>query len=82
LINDPVLILADEPTGHLDRRAGLEVMSLLSELHAEGRTILLVTHDDAVAAYAKRELHLQDGQILEAHQASSAVLDRAVEGER
>jgi len=64
LINSPVLVLADEPTGNLDFKAGQEVMALLQELHYDGRTILLVTHDDAVAAYASRELRLQDGTIL------------------
>src|SRR5258708_31035099 len=52
LINDPALILADEPTANLDDAAGRDVMQLLQSLHAEGRTIVLVTHDDAVAAYA------------------------------
>lgn len=64
LINDPALVLADEPTGNLDESAGREVMQLLDELHREGRTILLVTHDDAVAAYAERELLLRDGSIV------------------
>ena len=64
LINRPPLLLADEPTGNLDFKAGQEVMALLQELHYDGRTILLVTHDDAVAAYASRELRLQDGTIL------------------
>jgi putative ABC transport system ATP-binding protein len=64
LINDPALILADEPTGNLDERAGREVMRLLQDLHAEGRTIVLVTHDDGVAAYAKRRIVLQDGVVV------------------
>lgn len=64
LINDPALILADEPTGNLDLNAGREVMRLLQELHNEGRTILMVTHDDAVAACASRELLLQDGEMV------------------
>lgn len=64
LINTPTLILSDEPTGNLDQNAGREVMRLLEELHQEGRTILLVTHDDAIAAYASREIVLRDGQIL------------------
>jgi putative ABC transport system ATP-binding protein len=64
LINSPILVLADEPTGNLDFKTGREVMALLQELHYDGRTILLVTHDDAVAAYASRELRLQDGTIL------------------
>ena len=63
LINNPALILADEPTGNLDLNAGREVMRLLEDLHHEGRTILLVTHDDAIAAYASREILLRDGAI-------------------
>jgi putative ABC transport system ATP-binding protein len=63
VINDPPLILADEPTGNLDSAAGAEVMRLLRELHAEGRTVLLVTHDDEIAAAARRELRLRDGVL-------------------
>ena len=64
LINNPALILADEPTGNLDFAAGEEVMRLLQALHEEGRTIVLVTHDAAVAAYAAREILLEDGAIV------------------
>src|SRR5262249_32846179 len=64
LINTPALILADEPTGNLDLNAGGEVMRLLAELHQEGRTVLMVTHDDAIAAYASREIVLRDGKII------------------
>lgn len=64
LSNDPALILADEPTGNLDSKAGSEVMALLTSLHEEGRTIVLVTHDDAVAAYAKREIRISDGRVV------------------
>jgi putative ABC transport system ATP-binding protein len=64
LINNPPLILADEPTGNLDQAAGAEVMRRLSELHRDGRTIMLITHDDATAAYAQRELVLRDGQLV------------------
>jgi len=64
LIHRPALILADEPTGNLDAGAGREVMNLLSGLHREGRTILLVTHDDNVASCALREILLRDGQLL------------------
>jgi putative ABC transport system ATP-binding protein len=64
LINDPALILADEPTGNLDAIAGGEVMALLGELHREGRTLIMVTHDDAVAAHAGRELSLRGGELL------------------
>ncbi len=63
LINDPPLILADEPTGNLDSAAGAEVMSILQQLHREGRTVVLVTHDDAVAAYAEREILFKDGAL-------------------
>jgi putative ABC transport system ATP-binding protein len=64
LINDPCLILADEPTGNLDQTAGSEVMRILGDLHREGRTVLLVTHDDAVAAHARREILLRDGRLV------------------
>jgi len=64
LINRPGLILADEPTGNLDLTVGREVMALLRELNREGSTILLVTHDDAVASYALREIALRDGAII------------------
>ncbi len=64
LINDPPLILADEPTGNLDQASGAEVMRVLCELHREGRTIVLITHDDAVAAHANREILLRDGQLV------------------
>jgi putative ABC transport system ATP-binding protein len=63
LMNDPPLLLADEPTGNLDSAAGEAVMQLLSELHREGRTIVLVTHDESVAAYAQREILIRDGLI-------------------
>jgi putative ABC transport system ATP-binding protein len=63
LINDPPLILADEPTGNLDSVAGTEVMGILRQLHREGRTVVLVTHDDAVAAYAEREILFKDGLL-------------------
>lgn len=65
LINDPALILADEPTGNLDEAAGEAVMKILHDLNAEGRTIVLVTHDDAVAAHARRVLLIRDGVLRE-----------------
>jgi putative ABC transport system ATP-binding protein len=64
LINNPSLILADEPTGNLDANAASEVMALLQSLHAEGHTILLVTHDPEVAAHASREILLRNGAII------------------
>lgn len=63
LINDPSIILADEPTGNLDSKAGTEIMGILRQLHDEGRTIILVTHDDTVARYALREIVLKDGTV-------------------
>jgi len=63
LINDPVLILADEPTGNLDSRTSNEIMALLCELHKRGRTIVMVTHEDDIAAYARRIVRLKDGKI-------------------
>ncbi|HYL98920.1 MAG TPA: ABC transporter ATP-binding protein, partial [Blastocatellia bacterium] len=63
LINDPSLILVDEPTGNLDSSAASDVMRILQELHDEGRTVILVTHDDSVAKYARREITLRDGVI-------------------
>jgi putative ABC transport system ATP-binding protein len=63
LVNDPVLILADEPTGNLDSQSGEEIMLLLHELHKEGRTIVMVTHDPEIAAHTQRTIHLIDGRV-------------------
>jgi putative ABC transport system ATP-binding protein len=65
LVNDPVLILADEPTGALDSRTSVEIMALLDELNANGITIVLVTHEPDVAAFAKRIITFQDGRVRE-----------------
>ncbi len=62
---DPELILADEPTGALDQQSANEVMAALTALHQKGKTILLITHDPAVAAYAKRVVYLYDGKLHE-----------------
>ena len=64
LVNDPALILADEPTGNLDSANGADVLRLLATLHAAGRTIVLVTHDPAVAARAARVVELSDGRVI------------------
>ncbi len=63
LVTEPALLLADEPTGNLDSRAGAEVIELFRRLHASGRTIVLITHDPDVAAAAERQVHIRDGRI-------------------
>ena len=63
LVNEPSLILADEPTGNLDSGTGREIMQVLDALHDEGNTILLVTHESYIAEHASRRIHLHDGQI-------------------
>src|SRR6476660_1115235 len=63
LVNDPSILLADEPTGNLDSKTGLEIMGVFERLHKAGNTIVLVTHEADVAAYAYRSLHLRDGQV-------------------
>ena len=63
LLNEPDLLLADEPTGNLDSNSAADVMALLRELHAGGQTLVMVTHDPAIAASAQRVIHLRDGRI-------------------
>ena len=63
LVNRPSLLLADEPTGNLDSATSTEIMGLFGQLHAEGQTILLVTHEHDIAAHARRQVHLRDGQV-------------------
>lgn len=64
LVNDPEIILADEPTGNLDTRASAEVMAVLEELANKGKTVVLVTHEPDIAAYTRRVIALRDGQIV------------------
>src|SRR5262249_41266866 len=65
VLTDPAPSPADEPTGNLDSAAGAEVLALLQELHAAGRTIVLITHDVEVAAAAGRQVHIRDGRIVD-----------------
>ncbi|MGZ8899003.1 MAG: ABC transporter ATP-binding protein [Limisphaerales bacterium] len=63
LVNDPLMILADEPTGNLDSKTGRDVLEMIDRLNADGKTIVLVTHDDNVAARANRVIHMKDGRV-------------------
>jgi len=63
LVNDPSILLADEPTGNLDSKTGNEIMGVFDRLHAGGNTIILVTHEAEIAAYAHRIVHIRDGQV-------------------
>lgn len=65
LVNNPSLILADEPTGNLDSKTGLEIMEIFAELHSQGNTIVLVTHEHEIAQMAHRTVHIRDGNIVD-----------------
>jgi putative ABC transport system ATP-binding protein len=64
LVNDPAVLLADEPTGNLDSKTSVEILALFERLNAAGRTIIMVTHDENVASHAKRVLRVLDGLIV------------------
>jgi putative ABC transport system ATP-binding protein len=64
LVTDPAILMADEPTGNLDTKASEEVMALFKDLHRQGRTIVLVTHEPDIARHAERIIHLKDGQVV------------------
>jgi putative ABC transport system ATP-binding protein len=63
LVNDPKILLCDEPTGNLDRKTGFQIMEILCNLHREGKTVIIVTHDPKIAEYANRTITLEDGRI-------------------
>jgi putative ABC transport system ATP-binding protein len=63
LVNNPSILLADEPTGNLDSKTGVEIMAVFKRLHDAGNTIILVTHEPDIAAYAHRVIHIRDGQV-------------------
>ncbi|WP_321504968.1 ABC transporter ATP-binding protein [uncultured Methanoregula sp.] len=65
LVNDPKILLCDEPTGNLDRKTGTQIMDILCGLHNEGKTVIIVTHDPKIAEYAQRTIRLEDGRIAE-----------------
>lgn len=64
LVNDPRIIMADEPTGNLDTKSSIEIMGLFQQLHKEGKTIILVTHEPDIAEYAERQLMVRDGKLV------------------
>jgi len=75
LVNDPLLILADEPTGNLDSATGVEIVRLFLDLQAAGRTIVMVTHDEALARQWPRQIQMKDGQVIDEQRTSSVQED-------
>ena len=64
LVNDPAIIMADEPTGNLDSKSGEEIMAIFADLNKQGRTVILVTHEPDIAAFARRTIFVRDGKII------------------
>ena len=77
LVTDPALILADEPTGNLDSKSTADVLDVFDSLHAQGRTVVLITHEPDVAAHAERVVRLADGQIVSDAERDDAMLREA-----
>ena len=77
LVNNPSLILADEPTGNLDTSSGAAVMQLLSDLHNSGRTVFVVTHDPRMTRFATHKIFLLDGRVVSEAEYQSAALESA-----
>jgi len=73
LVNNPSILLADEPTGNLDSKTGVEIMTLFERLHQAGNTIVLVTHEADIAAHAHRVIHIRDGQVEKDHRGAAAL---------
>jgi len=65
LVNDPKILLCDEPTGNLDRKTGYQIVDILCDLHSKGKTVIIVTHDPKIAEYAQRTIRLEDGRMVE-----------------
>lgn len=78
LVNQPALLLADEPTGALDSETGLEIMALFQQLHQQGKTIVLVTHEHDIAAFANRQLMFRDGELISDSQSIPACAQTAL----
>jgi len=76
LVNDPVILMADEPTGALDTKTGEEIMALFQDLHREGKTLIVVTHEEEVARHCERIVRFKDGEIV----SDEAVLNRVIAG--
>lgn len=81
LVNNPKIILADEPTGALDSRSGVQIMNLFKQLNEEGVTIIMITHDANIAGHAKKVLHILDGEIVEDKKRKEALKKAEQEGE-
>jgi putative ABC transport system ATP-binding protein len=77
LVNNPSIILADEPTGNLDSKTGDEIMTLFESLYEKGNTVILVTHEGDIARHARRSVHLRDG-VVESDELAEAVAHSAV----
>jgi putative ABC transport system ATP-binding protein len=71
-VNRPALVLADEPTGNLDTRTGNEILGLLEAIHAEGNTVVIVTHDPGIGERTRRRITIRDGQIVDDSQGAAA----------